>query len=151
MAALHFRHPIFGQRQTAILTNIFWSCLYLFKYRTTLCTGLATLDSGHTCTKWFDWLTIKNPLWHLTIGSNSCFCFSEKFKVVVDDLPFALEDVHPSPFCEPCERNGKLKMTAGTYCVNCERKLCAAHQKVCVSIDIFSLSVEPGWSIDSIC
>ena len=117
----------------AILTNIFWSCLYLFKYRTTLCTGLATLDSGHTCTKWFYWLTIKNPLLNLTICSNSRFCFSEKYKVVVDDLPSALEDVHPSPFCEPCERNGKLKMTAGTYCVNCERKLCAAHQKVCIT------------------
>ena len=51
----------------------------------------------------------------------------------MDDLPSALEDVHPSPFCEPCERNGKLKMTAGTYCVNCERKLCAAHQKVCIA------------------
>ena len=53
--------------------------------------------------------------------------------MAVEDLPSALEDVNPSPFCEPCERNGKLKMTAGTYCVNCERKLCAAHQKVCMT------------------
>ena len=73
---------------------------------------------------------IKNQYCDTTVSSNSHFCFSEKYKVAVEDLPSALEDVHPSPFCEPCERNGKLKMTAGTYCVTCEHKFCAAHQKV---------------------
>ena len=73
---------------------------------------------------------IKNQYCDTTVSSNSHFCFSEKYKVAVEDLPSALEDVHPSPFCEPCERNGKLKMTAGTYCVTCGHKFCAAHQKV---------------------
>lgn len=63
---------------------------------------------------------------YICVLYNTC---SQKTTVDIDNLPSALKDVKPT-FCEACEKKGKHKMTANTYCVQCERKLCAAHEEV---------------------
>ena len=64
------------------------------------------------------------------IHSSFVQLYSQEFAVDVESLPSALEDVKPPIFCEHCEKAGKLKMTASTYCVRCDRKFCAADQQV---------------------
>ena len=59
---------------------------------------------------------------------------SEETGIPVDELPSSLEK---PTFCDTCHNKGKSFITATAYCVECDRKYCATHQEVHVSVFTF--------------
>mgnify|MGYP001790707781 CR=1 FL=1 len=90
------------------------------------CKGGSILDT---------WLALISFSWRLIITT-----FRDKITLALDDLPSAMDN--ENAFCDVCNKQGKKNMTALVYCIPCDVKFCATHQKVCalMAIDINQLS-----------
>ena len=70
---------------------------------------------------------VNTDIYVIVVVIKSCVC-REKTDVKIEDMPSAIADL--KTFCDACIKQGKMKMTAKCFCIQCKKKFCAKHVEV---------------------